>query len=60
MGDLVVEGSIGLLKLGASGFGIVEGDLKVIVFYSYSVQLSIEIGNSGVKMGDLVCQGGIG
>jgi hypothetical protein len=59
MGDLVGEVSVGLFKLVNSSFGVMEGYISGVQFYSAGVKLGGEIRNSGVEMGILIGEVGI-
>jgi len=54
MSDLVGESGISRFKLGTSGFTVMKGNLEVVAFNSTGVELSTEIGNSGVEVSILV------
>ncbi len=56
MSNLVRKMSIGLFKLGTSGFTVMKSNLKVVAFNSTGVKLGTEIRNGGVEMGDLVSE----
>ncbi len=60
MSNLVRKMSIGLFKLGTSGFTVMKGDLEVVAFNSTGVELSTEIGDSGVEVSILVREVGVG
>ena len=60
MSNLVRKMSIGLFKLGTSGFTVMKSNLKVVAFNSTGVKLFGEIMNCGVEMGDLVSKSSVG
>ncbi len=59
MSNLISEGSVGLFKLGTSGFAVMKSNLEIVAFNSACIKLSIKISNSGIEIGILISEVGI-